>query len=196
MRTFAVERRFLLAVAIIQVFCGTAFTIDILYESHIEFFNQAPISPVEAIHLGVETVAVVLLFYGFWASQRQLRRLQHKVEEKARLLTGLRGHFDKIIGERFSAWALSVAERDVALLSLRGLAIAEIAELRDTCDGTVKAQLSAVYRKAGVSGRTGLLSLFMDEFLDYGATDAGRSNGSAPQPRQGSRVATGSRTPA
>ncbi|MBK8457099.1 MAG: helix-turn-helix transcriptional regulator [Phyllobacteriaceae bacterium] len=168
---FAVDRRFLQAVSAIQVFCGTAFTIDIVYESHIEFFNQRPLSPVEAIHLGVETLAVILLFYGFYASQRQLRRLCSKGEEKARLLAGLRGHFDEIIDERFADWGLSAAERDIALLSLRGLSIGEIARLRDTRDGTVKAQLSAVYRKSGVAGRPELLALFMDEFLDYGAGD-------------------------
>lgn len=170
-QTFVADRRFLQAVSAIQVFCGTAFTVDILYESHIEFFNHAPLSLVEAVHLGVETLAVVLLFYGFYASQRQLRRLCTKGEEKARLLASLRGHFDEIIDERFSGWGLSAAERDIALLSLRGLGIAEIARLRATRDGTVKAQLSAVYRKSGVAGRPELLALFMDEFLDYGAAE-------------------------
>lgn len=169
--SFIADRRFLQVVSAIQVLCGTAFTIDILYESHLEFFNHAPVSPVEAVHLGVELMSVVLLFYGFWAAQQQLRRVCSKGEEKARLLAGLRGHFDEIIDERFASWGLSSAERDIALLSLRGLSIGEIARLRDTRDGTVKAQLSAVYRKSGVAGRPELLALFMDEFLDYGAAE-------------------------
>lgn len=100
-----------------------------------------------------------------------MRRLCSKGEEKARLLACLRGHFDEIIDERFRAWGLSAAERDIALLSLRGFGIGEIARMRDTRDGTVKAQLSAVYRKSGVAGRPELLALFMDEFLDYGAAE-------------------------
>jgi DNA-binding CsgD family transcriptional regulator len=54
-----------------------------------------------------------------------------------------------------------------ALLSLRGLKICEIARMRHTAEGTIKAQLSAVYRKSGISSRTELLALFMDEFLEY-----------------------------
>jgi len=41
----------------------------------------------------------------------------------------------------------------------------EIARLRDTSEGTVKAQSNAIYRKAGVSGRYQLLSLFVDELM-------------------------------
>ena len=41
----------------------------------------------------------------------------------------------------------------MALLALKGLTIGEIAALRATREGTVKAQCAAIYRKAGVSGR-------------------------------------------
>ena len=58
---------------------------------------------------------------------------------------------------------------DVALLTIRGLSICRIAELRHTQQGTIKAQLSAIFRKAGVSSRTELLAMFMDELLDFGS---------------------------
>jgi DNA-binding CsgD family transcriptional regulator len=45
----------------------------------------------------------------------------------------------------------------------------EIAELRQTSEGTVKAQTNAIYRKAGVSGRPQLLSLFIDELMTASA---------------------------
>jgi DNA-binding CsgD family transcriptional regulator len=66
----------------------------------------------------------------------------------------------------FEDWGLTAAERDVALFALKGLSIAEIADLRQTSQGTVKAQTNAIYRKAGVSGRPQLLSLFVDELMD------------------------------
>jgi DNA-binding CsgD family transcriptional regulator len=68
--------------------------------------------------------------------------------------------------DHFTEWGLTAAERDVALFALKGMSIAEIAELRQTSQGTVKAQTNAIYRKAGVSGRPQLLSLFVDELMD------------------------------
>ena len=41
----------------------------------------------------------------------------------------------------------------------------EIAVLRSTSEGTVKAQTNAIYRKAEVSGRSQLLSLFIDDLM-------------------------------
>ena len=37
--------------------------------------------------------------------------------------------------------------------------------MRGTSEGTVKAQTNAIYRKAGVTGRPQLLSLFIDELM-------------------------------
>ena len=63
-------------------------------------------------------------------------------------------------------WGLSPAERDVALFAIKGLSTSEIAALRTTSEGTVKAQTAAIYRKAGVSGRPQLLSLFIEDLLE------------------------------
>ena len=41
----------------------------------------------------------------------------------------------------------------MAWFTIKGLSIAEIARLRGTSEGTVKAHSNAIYRKAGVSGR-------------------------------------------
>jgi DNA-binding NarL/FixJ family response regulator len=42
----------------------------------------------------------------------------------------------------------------------------EIAGMRDSSEGTVKAQTNAIYRKAGVGSRTQLLSLFIDDLMN------------------------------
>jgi len=76
-----------------------------------------------------------------------------------------------LLEEKFDIWALTAAERDVALFSIKGLSTAEIAALRDTSEGTVKAQTNAIYRKAGVSGRPQLLSLFIEDLMQGPVTD-------------------------
>ena len=54
------------------------------------------------------------------------------------------------------------------MLAIAGRSIAEIARLRQTKEGTVKAQGNAIYQKAGVTGRPQLPSLFIDELLGDG----------------------------
>ena len=81
----------------------------------------------------------------------------------------LRGEMDNFVRGKFDDWTLRPAERDIAMYILKGLSVADIATARATAEGTVKAQTSNIFRKTGVSSRTELMSLFMDEFLDVGA---------------------------
>ena len=70
----------------------------------------------------------------------------------------------------------------MALFAIKGMSTAEIARLRTTSEGTVKAQTAAIYRKAGVSGRPQLLSLFIEVFDPVPAPP--RRAGSAPDRRR------------
>ena len=51
------------------------------------------------------------------------------------------------------------------MFAIKGMSLQEIAALRDTSEGTVKAQTNAIYRKAGVKGRAQLLSLFVEDLM-------------------------------
>jgi DNA-binding CsgD family transcriptional regulator len=51
------------------------------------------------------------------------------------------------------------------LFALKGCDAAEIAKMRNAAQGTVRAQLSSIYAKAGVSSQAALVSLFFDELL-------------------------------
>ena len=70
-----------------------------------------------------------------------------------------------VLAERFDEWGLTKAEKDVALFAIKGMSTAEIAGLRATSEGTIKAQTNAIYRKAGVTGRPQLLSLFIEDLM-------------------------------
>ena len=75
------------------------------------------------------------------------------------------GAFMDLLTARLEEWGLTPAEKDVALFAIKGLSTAEIAVMRATSEGTVKAQTNAIYRKAGVTGRPQLLSLFIDDLM-------------------------------
>ncbi|AXI48987.1 hypothetical protein C1J03_19195 [Sulfitobacter sp. SK012] len=70
-----------------------------------------------------------------------------------------------MLGLQFDRWGLSEAERDVALLTVKGMTVDEIAELRGTSSGTIKSQNNAIYRKANVKSRTQLLGSLIEELL-------------------------------
>jgi DNA-binding CsgD family transcriptional regulator len=69
------------------------------------------------------------------------------------------------IDRQFEHWKLSVAEREIALLLLKGLSLKEIAEVRQTSDRTVRQQSLAIYRKSGLAGRAELSAFFLEDLL-------------------------------
>ena len=67
--------------------------------------------------------------------------------------------------KKFDDWNLSLSEREVALLLIKGLTIVEIAEVRNTMAGTIKSQSNAIYRKGAVNGRNELVAYFVEDLL-------------------------------
>lgn len=93
---------------------------------------------------------------------RQLLLRQKKMSDQIRIASGA---FSEILEQHFEDWKLTNSERDVAILAIKGLSIADIASARSTKEGTIKAQCNSIYRKAGVTGRQQLLSLFVGEMF-------------------------------
>lgn len=112
-----------------------------------------------------EYVVAVALGLSLVFTGRQLRETLLRQRRMQDQLKAASGAFWDVLEEHFDRWGLTPSERDVAILAVKGLTIAEMAALRQTKDGTIKAQCNAVYRKAGVSGRPQLLSLFIEELM-------------------------------
>jgi DNA-binding CsgD family transcriptional regulator len=119
-------------------------------------------------HLLFEVFSALALMIAIRILIRQLRWLQARNTQQSQSLIFLRGEMDIFARGKFGDWGLTPAERDIAMYMLKGLSIAEIASARSTAEGTVKTQTSNIFRKAGVTSRMELMSLFMDEFLDVG----------------------------
>jgi DNA-binding CsgD family transcriptional regulator len=82
-------------------------------------------------------------------------------DEASELLKGLGAALER----QFERWALSPAEKEVALLLLKGLSHKEIAEVRSITEATARQQARAVYKKAGLSGRNDLAAFFLEDLL-------------------------------
>ena len=155
-----------IAIFVIQALCAFFFVSDIL--SSVVGIRSTPISLEmrEALEIGAAIGLVLGLVVGGLMLRRALRD-RHRAEEQLRRASGA---FADLLDERFAEWSLTPSERDVALFAIKGMSTAEIAQLRATSEGTVKAQTNAIYRKAGVTGRPQLLSLFIEDLMrDDGA---------------------------
>lgn len=165
-------RRRRLGVAIWLVFgCGMLLALDAGGEIHVALLHPGALGFGAGLHLAGELAATVGLGWSFVLLRAELRRAEAEAAADRARLGALRGAFDRLMHDRFEAWGLSAAESDIALLTVRGLRIAEIAQARGVREGTVKSQLSTIFRKSGVHTRTEFVALFIDEFLDHAGRD-------------------------
>lgn len=146
-------------VLIVQLICAIFYLVNLI--ASVTGFVTVPWMVHELIEIG----AVLGLFTGVALGAIVLRRTLRRNRQVEDQLRAASGAFMDILEERFTEWGLTPAERDVALFAIKGLSTQDIATLRETSEGTVKAQTNAIYRKAGVSGRPQLLSLFIEELM-------------------------------
>jgi DNA-binding CsgD family transcriptional regulator len=110
---------------------------------------------------------------GIRAISLQLKATQaeaaHWRAEAGDLLAGLGMAIDR----QFERWSLSPAEKEVALLLLKGLSHRELAEVRSVTEATARQQARAVYKKAGLSGRNDLAAFFLEDLVSPGGIEKG-----------------------
>lgn len=123
-------------------------------------------------HISLELLATGALFVSLALMMVELREMQQRMERIDRGIRAARGDMAALISGFFDRWGLTPAEREVALLILKGFGNEAIAGLRGAAVGTVRAQSARIYAKAGVDGRAQLFSIFMEELLaDEGTAD-------------------------
>ncbi len=170
---------------VVQAICALIFVLDIL-------LSVIGISPVplawstrELMEIGALIGLLLGLVFGamlVWRNFADLKAAHARLDRAS-------GAFLDLLNARFDEWGLTAAERDVALFAIKGLSVQDIARLRDTSEGTVKAQTAAIYRKADVSGRPQLLSLFIEDMMGNARSgESGAQPDAAPTPAQISRA--------
>jgi DNA-binding CsgD family transcriptional regulator len=156
---------FIAVILILQILCALFFVSDIL--SAFFGFSTTPL-PWE-IREVMEIFAAFGLVVGVVLGAVLLRIATSDRRRAELQLRRASSAFMQLLAERMAEWGLTPAERDVALFAIKGMSTAEIAALRATSEGTIKAQTNAIYRKAGVTGRAQLISLFIDDLVDKDA---------------------------
>ena len=129
-------------------------TVDIVFEN--EFGT---------IHFIIELIVFLGITMALLFGARDLRQLRTRldVEEKRRKAVS-QGLADSI-AEQMDEWGMTTSEKNVAWLIIKGYRFAEIAEARGVKENTTRLQATAIYAKAGVSGRAEFVAEIIQSLL-------------------------------
>ena len=150
----------LLGLIVTQTACSAFF----LYDAVADIIADG-MAAFNDVLLHVEMVATLSMIVAVILEGRFLVRLLRRNAHAERGLSIASGALHDLMEQYFHEWGLTPSEADVATFAIKGLDIAEIAEVRGTAEGTVKTHLNAIYRKSGTSGRGALLGLLVDDLL-------------------------------
>jgi DNA-binding CsgD family transcriptional regulator len=162
-----------------RIWAGVAVIVGIGLFLGLEWIEEPDLTPLELLLELVDIVPVVLTSVGvlllFRVTQRQhedhlkvIRDLELARVQGQRWRAEARNHLNGLgaaIETQFSRWNLTEAEREVALLLLKGLSHKEIAGIRAVSERTVREQARSIYGKAGLTGRTALSAYFLEDLL-------------------------------
>ncbi|WP_299636417.1 helix-turn-helix transcriptional regulator [uncultured Ruegeria sp.] len=146
---------------LIQCLCGAYFLWEIL--ASILGIPSVPLrwNVRELVEAGASIGLILGAFLGVRLAL-VAQKATHRAETARRITSG---EFTTVVESYFKKLGLTGAETEIAWLVLKGMSMAEIANLRQTRIGTVKAQCTAIYRKAGVSGKSQLISQLVEDLL-------------------------------
>ena len=144
--------------------------VDVIYDYR-EGASVAHLS-IELALVAASFILIAILSVGIWRESSSNRRLKAELAaipsqppaQSPSLLTARRD-MAKVLQSQFQDWQLTITEKQVALLLLKGLSFKEIAAVRNTLEKTVRQQASSIYKKAGVSGRHAFSAWFIEDFL-------------------------------
>lgn len=137
-------------------------------------------------HAAIEGLVVIVGLAAAVVYARRVRELAREAQDLRTRTRELAGHLEAsradaarwqrdahamieglgaAIDRQLDQWVLSPAEKEIALLLLKGLSHKEIAATRDVTETTVRQQARSIYRKAGLTGRNDLAAFFLEDLL-------------------------------
>ena len=125
------------------------------------------VSKTNSTHFYFELFFVVALMYLLITQVREIYSIKTDLVIANDKLTILKEGLSEAIDNQFNIWKLTNAEREVALLVIKGFSFAKISELRSVSEKTIHQQISSVYKKSNTKNRHEFMSGFLEDFINY-----------------------------
>ena len=134
---------------------------------------------VEATVLAIGLIGSIFLGHRLLLVMREAQAMRIEADQLAEKLDATRAEASRwrneahdlmqglaaALDEQFERWRLSPAEKEVALLLLKGLSHKDIARVRSVTEATARQQARAFYRKASLTGRHDLAAFFLEDLM-------------------------------
>lgn len=158
----------ILAVALASIVVGG--TVDLVLDKPESWLTFHTVF--ELLMIAGALVMASVLWLGWWRSARSVTRLRRSLAEREQERDAWRSNaeqalegFGQAVDRQFSAWGLTPAEREVALLLLKGRSHKAIAKETGRSPHTVRQHAASVYAKASLAGRAELSAFFLEDLM-------------------------------
>lgn len=160
-------RRLLAVIVALAVIGGIA---DLVLDRPASLLTPHVIFEVTLILIGLATS--VYLVRGWIRARTSLSEARRSLVERQAERDAWRANAEKAlqglgeeVARQFEQWGLSPAERETALMLLKGFSLKQIASLTGRSERTVRQHAIAVYDKSGLGGRAELAGFFLGDLL-------------------------------
>jgi DNA-binding CsgD family transcriptional regulator len=147
-----------------------------------------------SFHVLLETAAALSalalatrLWLGWHRAERTVAELKQSLRERGAERDAWRSSAQvaldglaRAMDVQFSAWRLTPAEREVALLLLKGYSHKQVAQATGRGERTARQHAASVYHKAGLDSRAELAAYFLEDLM-LPVVDRERGRGGAPR---------------
>lgn len=176
-----------LAIAFLAMVVGGV--VNLVLDAPASWLSPHPIFELTTIAFSLGLA--IYLLHGWREATRALAstraELREKREERDAWRSSARKALDGLaeaIDAQFERWDLTPAEREVAILLVKGYSHKRIADLTGRSERTARQHAGAVYRKADLSGRAELAAFFLEDLMLPDGLGTPRASG-APRPPGG-----------
>ena len=116
-------------------------------------------------HFILELIVFLGVTMALLLGARDLRRLRTQLDREEKRNKAVSQGLAESIAEQMAEWRMTNSEKDVAWLIIKGYRFAEIAQARGVKENTTRLQATAIYAKAGVSGRAEFVAEIIQSLL-------------------------------
>ncbi len=116
-------------------------------------------------HTVIEAIIFTIVIMALWFEIRRVIQLRQQVSKERDRVARLSGELFHNIEQAFDQWRLTNSEREVAIMLIKGMSMAEIGAAREVKDKTIRQHATNIYAKAGYANRNELASHFIEDLL-------------------------------